>query len=167
MSIAQALTGLPLFRTMGGNEAYTEGWGLYAERLAKEMGGYEDPYSELGRLEMEMLRAKRLVVDTGLHAKGWTEQQAVDYFLEGGASSEELVRTEVRRYIVRPGQATAYMVGMLKILELRERARTALGDGFDIRAFHDVILGGGALPLEILERRVDDWIASMRPSMRR
>lgn len=163
----QALTGLPLFRTMGGNEAYTEGWGLYAERLAKEMGGYEDPYSELGRLEMEMLRAKRLVVDTGLHAKSWTEQQAVDYFLEGGASSEELVRTEVRRYIVRPGQATAYMVGMLKILELRERARTALGDGFDIRAFHDVILGGGALPLEILERRVDDWIASMRPSMRR
>ena len=162
MSVAQELTGLPLFRTLGGNPAYTEGWALYAERLAKEMGGYQDPYSEFGRLTGELWRAIRLVVDTGLHAKGWTEQQAVEYFLANGPTSEGQVRAEVRRYIVMPGQATAYKVGMLKILELRERARAALGPAFDMRAFHHVVLGGGALPLEILERRVDGWIAAER-----
>lgn len=161
-SIAQELTGLPLFRTQGGYPAYTEGWGLYAERLAKEMGRYEDPYSEFGRLSGELWRAIRLVVDTGLHRKGWTEQQAVDYFLSNAPMSAVQVSAEVRRYIVRPGQATAYMVGMLKILELRERARAQLGDAFDVRAFHDVVLGGGALPLSILERRIDEWVAAER-----
>jgi uncharacterized protein (DUF885 family) len=162
VSIAQELTGVPMFRTQGRNTAYVEGWGLYSERLAKEMGAFEDPYSDFGRLGAEIWRAIRLVVDTGLHAKGWTEQQAIDYFLANGSTSEGQVRAEIRRYIVMPGQATAYKVGMMKILELRERARTALGDRFDIRAFHDTVLGGGALPLPILERRVDDWIASVR-----
>jgi uncharacterized protein (DUF885 family) len=160
IAIMQELTGVPMFRTQSFFTAYTEGWGLYAERLAKEMGHFEDPYSDFGRLGSEIWRAIRLVVDTGLHSKGWTEQQAVDYFLANGSTSEGQVRAEIRRYIVNPGQATAYKVGMLKILELRERAQTALGDRFDIRAFHDVVLGGGAMPLSILERRVDEWIAS-------
>jgi uncharacterized protein (DUF885 family) len=160
VSIAQELTGIPQFRTQSRYLAYTEGWGLYAEQLAKEMGGFTDPYSDFGRLGGEIWRAIRLVVDTGLHAKGWTEQQAVDYFLTNGPTSEGQVRAEIRRYIVWPGQATAYKVGMLKILELRERATRALGGRFDIRAFHDTVLGGGALPLAILERRVDDWIAA-------
>ncbi len=162
ISIAQELTGVPQFRTLSRYTAYTEGWGLYAERLAKEMGAYHDPYSDFGRLGSEIWRAIRLVVDTGLHAKGWTEQQAVEYFLANGPTSEGQVRAEVRRYIVMPGQATAYKVGMLRMLELRERARSALGPAFDIRAFHDLVLGGGALPLEILERRVDEWIAAQR-----
>jgi uncharacterized protein (DUF885 family) len=162
ISIAQELTGVPMFRTQAGYTAYTEGWGLYAERLAKEMGAYEDPYSDFGRLGAEIWRAIRLVVDTGLHSKGWTEQQAVEYFLANGPTSEGQVRAEIRRYIVTPGQATAYKVGMLRILGLRERARAALGDRFDIRGFHDTVLGGGALPLAILERRVDDWIAAER-----
>jgi uncharacterized protein (DUF885 family) len=162
ISIAQELTGVPMFRTLFQSTAYTEGWGLYAERLAKEMGRYEDPYSDFGRLGSEIWRAIRLVVDTGLHAKGWTEEQAVQYFLTNGSTSEGQVRAEIRRYIVMPGQATAYKIGMLKILELRERARTGLGDRFDIRRFHDTVLGGGALPLSILERRVDAWIESER-----
>jgi uncharacterized protein (DUF885 family) len=159
IALAQELTGLPRFRTQTLYTAYVEGWGLYAELLAKEMGAYKDPYSDFGRLAAEVWRAIRLVVDTGLHAQGWTEQQAVDYFLANGPTSEGQVRAEVRRYIVMPGQATAYKVGMLKILELRERARRALGERFDIRAFHDTVLGGGALPLDMLEHRVDDWIA--------
>ena len=160
IAIAQELSGVPTFRTQFLTTAYTEGWGLYAERLAKEMGRYQDPYSDFGRLGSEIWRAIRLVVDTGLHSKGWTEEQAVQYFLANGSTSEGQVRAEIRRYIVMPGQATAYKVGMLKILELRERARTALGGGFDIRAFHDTVLGGGALPLSIMDRRVDDWIAA-------
>jgi uncharacterized protein (DUF885 family) len=159
VAIAQELTGVPKFRTQAGFTAYSEGWGLYAERLAKEMGGFQDPYSDLGRLGAEVWRAIRLVVDTGMHAKGWSEQQAVDYFLANGPTSEGQVRAEIRRYLVMPGQATAYKIGMLKILELRARATAALGEDFDIRAFHDTVLGGGALPLSILERRVDDWIA--------
>jgi uncharacterized protein (DUF885 family) len=162
ISIQQELTGVPTFRTQWRNTAYVEGWALYSERLAKEMGGFEDPYSDFGRLGAEIWRAIRLVVDTGLHAKGWTEQQAVDYFLANGPTSEGQVRAEIRRYLVMPGQATSYKIGMMKILELRERARAALGDRFDIRAFHDTVLGGGALPLPILERRVDDWIAAER-----
>src|SRR6185503_15261137 len=130
ISIAQELTGVPMFRTQTGYTAYTEGWGLYAERLAKEMGAYQDPYSDFGRLGAEVWRAIRLVVDTGLHSKGWTEQQAVDYFLANGPTSEGQVRSEIRRYIVTPGQATSYKVGMLKILELRERARTATSAAF-------------------------------------
>jgi len=163
IAIAQELTGVPEFRTHLFYTAYTEGWGLYAERLAKEMGAYQDPYSDFGRLGAEIWRAIRLVVDTGLHSKGWTEQQAVDYFLANGPTSEGQVRSEIRRYIVMPGQATAYKVGMLKILELRARAQQALGSKFDIRAFHDTVLGGGALPLSILEQRVDDWIAAQGP----
>jgi uncharacterized protein (DUF885 family) len=162
ISIQQELTGVPQFRTQARNTAYVEGWGLYAERLAKEMGRFEDPYADFGRLGAEIWRAIRLVVDTGLHSKGWTEEQAVQYFLANGPTSEGQVRAEIRRYIVMPGQATAYKVGMLKILELRERAKMALGQKFDIRAFHDTVLGGGALPLSILERRVDDWIAADR-----
>jgi uncharacterized protein (DUF885 family) len=162
ISIQQELSSVPMFRTQSRYTAYIEGWGLYAERLAKEMGGFDDAYSDFGRLGAEIWRAIRLVVDTGLHSKGWTEQQAVDYFLANGPTSEGQIRSEIRRYIVTPGQATAYKVGMLKILELRERATAALGADFDIRAFHDTVLGGGALPLSILERRVDDWIAAER-----
>jgi uncharacterized protein (DUF885 family) len=162
VSIQQELTSVPQFRTQSRATAYGEGWGLYAERLAKEMGRFEDPYSDFGRLGGEIWRAIRLVVDTGLHSKGWTEEQAVQYFLANGSTSEGQVRAEIRRYIVTPGQATAYKVGMLKILELRERARATLGDRFDIREFHDTVLGGGALPLSILERRVNDWIEAER-----
>jgi uncharacterized protein (DUF885 family) len=160
IAIAQELTGLPKFRTQSFFNAYTEGWGLYAESLGKEMGGFRDPYSDFGRLSGELWRAIRLVVDTGLHAKGWTEAQAVDYFRENSPIAEGQIRAEVRRYIVMPGQATGYKIGMLKILELRARAQAALGDRFDIRRFHDVVLGGGALPLSLLEKRVDDWIAA-------
>ncbi len=159
ISIAQELTGLPLFRTLVGFTAYIEGWGLYAESLAKEMGGFEDPYSDFGRLSSEIWRAIRLVVDTGLHAKQWSQEEAVQYFLANSAISEGQIRAEVQRYLVMPGQATAYKIGMLKIQELRARARAALGERFDIRAFHDTVLGGGALPLTVLEARVEDWIA--------
>ena len=162
ISIAQELTGIPTFRTQAGYTAYSEGWGLYAETLAKEMGGYQDPYSEFGRLTSEIWRAIRLVVDTGMHSKGWTEEQAVAYFLANSSIPEAAVRSEVRRYLVNPGQATSYKIGMIKILELRARAKEQLGDKFDIRAFHDVILGGGALPLGILEQRVDQWIAATK-----
>ena len=162
ISIAQELTGIPTFRTQAGYTAYSEGWGLYSETLAKEMGGYQDPYSEFGRLTSEIWRAIRLVVDTGLHSKGWTEEQAVAYFLDNSSIPEAAVRSEVRRYLVNPGQATSYKIGMIKILELRARAKEQLGDKFDIRAFHDVVLGGGALPLGILEQRVDQWIATMK-----
>jgi len=164
ISIAQELTGIPVFRTQAGYTAYSEGWGLYSETLAKEMGGYQDPYSEFGRLTSEIWRAIRLVVDTGLHSKGWSEEQAVAFFLDNSSIPEAAVRSEVRRYLVNPGQATSYKIGMIKILELRARAREALGDRFDIRAFHDVILGGGALPLGILEQRVDQWIADRKAS---
>ncbi|WP_425409614.1 DUF885 domain-containing protein [Hyphococcus sp.] len=162
ISIAQELTGVPDFRTQAGFSVYSEGWGLYSELLAKEMGAYEDPYSDFGRLTTEIWRAIRLVVDTGLHSKGWTEEEAVAYFTENSPAAEGQIRSEVQRYIVMPGQATAYKVGMLKILELREKAETALGDEFDIRGFHDTVLGGGAMPLSVLERRVDQWIASQQ-----
>jgi uncharacterized protein (DUF885 family) len=162
ISIAQELESVPEFRTQSFFNAYAEGWGLYAERLAKEMGAYEDPYSDFGRLSSEIWRAIRLVVDTGLHAKGWTEQQAVDYFLANSSSAEGAIRSEVQRYLAWPGQATSYKIGMMKILELREKARAELGEKFDIKGFHDTVLGGGGLPLEILERRVNDWIASRK-----
>ena len=126
------------------------------------MGAYEDPYSNFGRLSSEMWRALRLVVDTGLHSKGWSEEQAIEYMMENSPEPFESVQSEVRRYIVWPGQATSYKIGMLKILELRERAQEALGDDFDVRAFHDTVLKGGALPLSLLERRVDVWIAEQK-----
>lgn len=161
IAIQQELEGVPTFRTQAGFTAYSEGWGLYSEWLSKEMPGtFEDPLSDFGRLGSEMWRAVRLVVDTGLHAKGWSEQEAIDYFLANTAAPEGQARSEVRRYIVLPGQATSYKIGMLKIQELRRKAEAELGDDFDIRAFHDTVLGGGAMPLAILERRVDEWIAS-------
>jgi uncharacterized protein (DUF885 family) len=162
ISIAQELKDTPRFRTQAGFTAFSEGWGLYSELLAKEMGAYEDPYSDFGRLSTELWRAIRLVLDTGLHAKGWTEQQAVDYFTANSPSAEGAIKSEVRRYIVVPGQATAYKIGMEKIEQLRASAETELGDKFDIRGFHDAVLGGGALPLDILERRVGEWVASRK-----
>lgn len=163
LSIAQELAGLPTFRTQFGYSAYSEGWGLYAEKLAKEMPGtYQDPYSEFGRLSSEIFRATRLVVDTGLHSKGWTEEQAIAYFQENSAQPEDVIRSEVRRYIVWPGQATSYKIGMIKIEELRARAEAELGEAFDIRAFHDAVLGGGGLPLPLLEKRVNLWIAQTK-----
>lgn len=158
-SIAQELENTPTFRTQADFGAYGEGWGLYAELLAKEMGAYEDPYSEFGRLSSEMWRALRLVVDTGLHSKGWTQQQAVDFMMENSAEPLASVESEVQRYLVLPGQATSYKVGMIKILELRAKAEVALGDNFDIAGFHDTVLSGGAVPLSVLERRVDTWIS--------
>jgi uncharacterized protein (DUF885 family) len=163
ISIAQELTGVPMFRTQAGFTAYAEGWGLYAEWLAKEMPGtYADPYSDFGRLGSEIWRAIRLVIDTGIHSKGWTEEQAVQYFLDNAAITETQARSEVRRYIVMPGQATAYKIGMIKIQELRAKAEAELGDKFDIRGFHDTVLGGGSLPLELLERKVDAWIEAQK-----
>lgn len=163
ISIAQELEGVPQFRTQAGFTAYTEGWALYSEKLAKEIPGtFRDPYSDFGRLGSEIWRAIRLVVDTGLHSKGWTEQQAIDYFLDNAAITEAQATSEVRRYIVMPGQALAYKIGMIRIQELRARAEEALGSKFDIRAFHDTVLGGGAMPLAVLERRVDTWIAETK-----
>lgn len=160
LAIAQELEGLPRFRTTGGQTAYIEGWALYAERIPKELGLYTDPYQDFGRLSMEIFRAARLVVDTGIHSKKWTRQQAVDYMLDNTANAEGDIRDEVDRYIVWPGQATAYKIGMLKIDDLREKAETSLGDNFDIREFHDVILENGAVPLSVLEELVDNWINS-------
>ncbi|MEQ1932201.1 MAG: DUF885 domain-containing protein [Parvularculaceae bacterium] len=162
IAIAQELTGVPKFRTQAGFTAYSEGWGLYSELLAREMGAYADAYSDFGRLTTEIWRAIRLVVDTGVHAKGWTEEQAVAYFTENSPAAAGQIRSEVQRYLVIPGQATAYKIGMLRILELREKARGELGDKFDIRGFHDAVLGGGALPLDILERRIDEWVAAKK-----
>ncbi|WP_372626186.1 DUF885 family protein [Arsukibacterium sp.] len=162
ISIAQELSSVPAFRTQARFTVYSEGWALYAELLAKEMGAYQNPYSDFGRLITEMWRAVRLVVDTGLHSKGWTEQQAVEYFREKTPIAEGAVVSEVRRYIVMPGQATAYKIGMIKILELRQYAEQELGDRFDIREFHDTILTGGALPLNVLERRVKNWVDQIK-----
>jgi len=163
ISIQQELDSVPTFRTQANFTAYSEGWGLYSELLAKEIEGtYVDPYSEFGRLGSEIWRAIRLVVDTGLHAKGWTEDEAVAYFKANSAVTDAQARSEVRRYLVLPGQATSYKIGMLKILDLRRKAEAALGDAFDIKGFHDTILGGGALPLDLLERRVDQWVATVQ-----
>jgi uncharacterized protein (DUF885 family) len=162
IAIARELESVPSFRSQAGFTAYSEGWGLYTELLSKEMGAYQDPYSDFGRLVGEMWRAVRLVVDTGIHAMGWTEQQAVDYFANNVSTPLPSIVSEIRRYTVLPGQATSYKIGMLKILELRERARAQLGDDFDIRDFHDAVLGGGGLPLAILERRIDNYIEMSR-----
>ena len=162
ISIAQELQGVPEFRKYEFYTAYTEGWGLYAERLGKDVGLYQDPYSDYGRLEGDIWRAIRLVVDTGVHSQHWTRQQMVDYFHDHSAIDETDVQAEVDRYIAWPSQALAYKIGQLKILELRDRARKALGDKFDIRAFHDQILDSGALPLDVLSARIDAWIASQK-----
>ncbi|GAA0613257.1 DUF885 domain-containing protein [Brevundimonas kwangchunensis] len=160
IAYAQEMQGLPSFRRFGGYGAYAEGWGLYAERLGKEMGFYQDPYSDFGRLSTELWRAVRLVTDTGLHAKRWTREQAIEYFRANSLLSERDIVKEVERYITNPGQATSYKIGELKIMELRERARTALGDRFNIRDFHAVVLGSGSVPLDVLEDQVDAWIAA-------
>jgi len=161
ISIAQTLTDLPMLRRSLNPSAFTEGWALYAEQLASEMGLYQDdPWGDLGRLRAELFRSVRLVVDTGLHRKRWTPQQAMDYMRAHTGMPESEVRTEVYRYLVQPGQACSYKIGHLKFVELRERARAKLGDRFDIRAFHDLVLGNGAVPLAVLEASVDDWIAT-------
>ena len=161
-SIQYALGKVPAFRRFGGVVSYSEGWGLYAEQLGKGMGFYTDPYSDFGRLSMEILRAGRLVTDTGIHSKRWTRQQAIDWYLANTPVTRGDVVNQVERFVVYPGQATAYTVGKLKIVELRERARKALGPRFDIRAFHDVVLMSGPVPLDVLEENVDAWIAKTR-----
>jgi uncharacterized protein (DUF885 family) len=162
ISIAQELTGLPEFRKQSYYTAYTEGWGLYSERLGKEIGFYQDPYSDYGRLEADIWRAIRLVVDTGVHSQHWTRQQMIDYFHAHTAMDDTNIQAEVDRYIAWPGQALGYKMGQLKILELRERAKTALGLKFDIKAFHDEVLDSGALPMDVLDQRVNDWIAAQK-----
>lgn len=160
IAIAQELEGLPKFRTLGGHTSYIEGWALYSEAVPKELGLYTDPYSDFGRLSMEIFRAARLVVDTGIHTKKWTREQAVQYYLNNIPNPEGDVRAEIDRYIVWPGQATAYKIGMLKIQDLRKDAETRLGDRFDIREFHDVVLANGSVPLKVLEELVNDWVKS-------
>ena len=160
IAIGMELEGLPKFRTLGGHTSYIEGWALYSESVPKELGLYTDPYNDFGRLSMEIFRAARLVVDTGIHTKKWTREQAVQYYLDNIPNPEGDVRAEIDRYIVWPGQATAYKIGMLKIQDLRQNAEDELGDAFDIREFHDVVLANGSVPLKILEELVDNWIDS-------
>jgi uncharacterized protein (DUF885 family) len=164
ISIAQELESIPTFRKYDSYTAYAEGWGLYAERLGKDVGLYKDPYSDYGRLEGDIWRAIRLVVDTGVHSQHWTREQMVQYFHDHSNIDDTSIQAEVDRYIAWPSQALAYKVGQLKILELRERARKALGDKFDLRAFHDQVLDSGALPLDVLSDRIDAWIASQKPA---
>jgi uncharacterized protein (DUF885 family) len=162
LSIAQTLPELPPFRQQGGYTAYVEGWALYSEHLGKEIGFYQDPYSDFGRLSDELLRAVRLVLDTGVHYKHWTREEMVDFFHTHSSEDEPDIQAETDRYIAIPGQALAYKLGQLKILELRERTKTELGARFDIRNFHDEILNGGALPLGVLDQRVTAWIAAQK-----
>lgn len=159
IALQQELTGVPTFRKVLPFTAFAEGWALYSERLAWEAGFQKDPLDNLGRLQAEMFRAVRLVVDTGMHYKHWTREQSIDYMLEKTGMPETDVTAEIERYLVMPGQALAYKVGMNKILDLREKAKLELGDKFDIKAFHDVVLTGGSMPLALLEKRVDNWIA--------
>ena len=163
LSVQQQLTGLPKFRLHGlGFNAYIEGWALYAEQLGKEVGFYQDPVSDYGRLSSELFRAVRLVVDTGIHSKGWTRDQVVDFFRKSGAIDEPSIQTETDRYIAWPAQALSYKLGQLKFRELRERAQKELGAKFDIRTFHDEMLDGGTLPLDLLDARTDKWIAQQK-----
>jgi uncharacterized protein (DUF885 family) len=161
-AIAQELEGIPEFQKYASFTAYTEGWGLYSEELAKDMGFYSDPYSDFGRLAMELWRACRLVVDTGIHAKQWSREQAIDYLVANTPNPENDSVKAIERYIAMPGQATAYMIGKLKIMELREFAKNALGDKFDIRNFHDQVLKNGPLPLNLLEAKIKDWVAKQQ-----
>ncbi len=159
IALQMELPDMPAFRRFSGFTAFTEGWGLYSESLGYDLGLYKNPYSRFGALTYEMWRAVRLVVDTGMHYRGWTRQQAIDFFKDNAAKTELDIINEIDRYIAWPGQALAYKIGQLKILELRQRAEQSLGDDFDIRAFHDALLGGGALPLEVLETRMNLWLA--------
>ena len=162
LAIATELKDVPAFRKFGGYTAYSEGWGLYSEKLAKDMGQYRDPYSNFGRLQLELHRAVRLVVDSGIHYKKWSREDAVAYALANTAETPGAVQKAMERYVIFPGQATAYMIGRLKITDLRARAEAALGPKFDIKAFHDVVLTNGAVPLDILEANVDAWIATTK-----
>jgi uncharacterized protein (DUF885 family) len=162
IALAQELDQLPAFRRNGGYTAYVEGWGLYAESLGPELGMYTDPYSRFGQLAYEMWRAVRLVVDTGMHAKGWSRQQAIDFFVANSSKPLHDIEVEIDRYLAWPGQALAYKLGELKIKELRAKSQRALGDGFDVRQFHEAILGEGPLPLSLLETRVDEWVRSKK-----
>ena len=157
IALAQELPEMPHFRRHGFYTAYIEGWGLYAESLGGEMGFYQDPYARFGQLTYEVWRAIRLVVDTGLHALGWKRQQAIDYFIRNAGKAEHDITVEVDRYIVWPGQALAYKIGELKIKELRAECQRAMGARFDLRGFHDQVLGQGALPLDVLARRLRAW----------
>jgi prolyl oligopeptidase len=158
--LQQELGDIPQFRRFLGFTAFVEGWGLYSERLGYDLGLYKDPYSRFGQLTYDMWRAVRLVVDTGMHYKGWTRQQAIDFFKDNAAKAEHDIVNEIDRYIGNPGQALAYKIGQLKILTLRARAERQLGEDFDIRAFHDELLGAGALPLDLLELRMDAWLTA-------
>jgi len=162
IALQQELGDLPNFRRFNGFTAFVEGWGLYSERLGYDLGLYQDPYSRFGQLTYDMWRAVRLVVDTGMHYKGWTRQQAIDFFKDNAAKAEHDIVNEIDRYILMPGQALAYKIGQLKMLALRERAERQLGEDFDIRAFHDELLGAGALPLDLLEQRMDAWLESQQ-----
>lgn len=162
LSIQTQLGDVPPFRRFGGVTAYTEGWGLYSEELGKDMGFYKDPYSDFGRLGMELWRACRLVVDTGIHHKRWSREQAIQYLTDNTPNPPGDVRKAIERYIVFPGQATAYMIGKLKIMELRSKAQAELGDDFDYRGFHDAVLTAGPVPLDILQENVDAWIAARK-----
>jgi uncharacterized protein (DUF885 family) len=162
ISIAQELEGLPQFRRYGGYNAFAEGWGLYSEHLGKDMGFYQDPYSDFGRLELDIWRAVRLVVDTGVHSKHWSRQQMIDYFHAHSGLDEASVQSETDRYIAWPGQALGYKMGQLKLLELRAKAQQALGPKFDYRSFHDEVLDSGAMPLDLLDERVTSWIAQQK-----
>jgi uncharacterized protein (DUF885 family) len=162
LSVAQQLTGMPQFRKHGGNSGYVEGWALYSEQLGKEIGFYQNPVSDYGRLSSELFRAVRLVVDTGIHAQGWTRDQVVDFFRKSGAVDEPTLQAETDRYIAWPAQALSYKLGQLKFRELRERARHELGPKFDIRTFHDEMLNGGVLPLDMLDARTNAWIAAQK-----
>jgi uncharacterized protein (DUF885 family) len=163
IALAQELPELPPFRQHEGYTAYTEGWALYSERLGKEVGFFKDPYSYFGHLQDDMLRAIRLVVDTGFHSKHWTRQQVVDFFHDHSAIAEPEVQSETDRYIAWPGQALGYKIGQLEILKLRQYAKDQLGDKFDLRAFHDQVLGGGALPLDVLAIRIQRWVETQKP----
>jgi uncharacterized protein (DUF885 family) len=165
ITIQQSLTGLPEFRKHGGNSAYTEGWGLYAEELGKEIGFYQDPGSDYGRLRSELFRAVRLVVDTGIHDMGWSRDQVVEYMRNSHAVDEPTIQAETDRYISGPGQACSYKLGQLKIRELRERAKQQLGPKFDLKTFHDEILSGGSLPLDVLDANVNRWIQAQLPTV--
>jgi uncharacterized protein (DUF885 family) len=162
IAIAQELTDIPKFRKHGGNTAYIEGWALYAELLNKEMGFYQDPYSDFGRLSMEIFRAARLVVDVGIHYKKWTREQAIDYFMKNTANAEGDIHKEIERYFLWPGQALGYKIGMLKILELREKSKKEMGTKFDIKEFHDIVLKNGSVPLNVLERLISNWNTSKK-----
>jgi prolyl oligopeptidase len=162
IALAMELEGIPNFRKYSGYTAFVEGWGLYSESLGYDIGLYEDPYSKFGALTYDMWRAVRLVVDTGMHYKGWSRQEAIDFFKDNAAKTEQDIVNEIDRYLIMPGQALAYKIGQLKLLELKQRAKNQLGDQFDIKEFHHAVLSQGALPLAVLEERIDDYLLEVK-----